>query len=345
MAAVVPIAQYVRLHGLTADDLVPLARKLVSRLSASPPAPFADAFNRLQHNETFGTGGSQSVGGTTRFAAELRKREGAELHCFASEQLAAVRWPEAKIFASETIAWWERAPVQQRLALPSAFLSLAAPAIQKINGSRLSIYAPAPIAASGGHRTIYNVARHLSRIGLNVEIFLEGVGAGIECVEDYLAGTPAIIHTRWHRHISAEVVFATIAHSSQFINEVDANLKAYLVQDFEASFNPMSDAYLLNENSYNQGNHHFTVGNWLAHLIRYNHGAAATPAGLGTDVSVYKPIKGIEREQAVCFLFQPDKPRRAPLIGISALQILKQKMPDAKIYVYGSDHPLNVSFP
>ncbi|MCP5613371.1 glycosyl transferase family 1, partial [Klebsiella pneumoniae] len=52
--------------------------------------------------------------------------------------------------------------------------------------------------------------------------------------------------------------------------------------------------------------------------------------------NIYKRIPAIKKEKAVCFIYQPDKPRRCSRIGIEALGIVKHCMPDVKIYLYGS---------
>ena len=44
------------------------------------------------------------------------------------------------------------------------------------------------------------------------------------------------------------------------------------------------------------------------------------------------------------FLYQPEKPRRNPSLGIAALRIVKQQHPDTKIYVYGSNAPIYLDF-
>lgn len=346
LATVSALADYIRLHGLTSDSLRPLARALVVSLTASPPAAVATAFNRLEHNETFGTGTTDGGERWDNMADELSRRGGSELHAFADAVLRESRWPQALIHARSVASWWAEAPVGQRCALPLEFLGLARPALQRITGSRLLVYAPPPLTASGGHRTIYNMVRRLSKLGFNPEIFLEGVGDGVEAVERYLDGTSALIHTSWHHNISADLAFATVAHSSQFISRVNAYNKAYLVQDLEALFNPMSDAYVVAENSYTQGHQHYTVGNWLSHVINLNYHAQACPAGLGVDTSVYHPLSRQQpRERAICFLYQPDKPRRTPVLGIDALRLVKQAAPDVTIYVYGSNTPLHLDFP
>ena len=60
------------------------------------------------------------------------------------------------------------------------------------------------------------------------------------------------------------------------------------------------------------------------------------------DTSVYKKLDNVEKENAICFIFQPEKPRRCSNIGIRALLLVKALRPDVKIYLYGSDNDIKL---
>lgn len=343
--AVAPLADYIRLHGLTASDLRPLARDLTIALTTRPPADIADAFMQLRHNESFGMGDAVDVGG--RFdASRLDGKLGSPLHAEALATLSASRWKEAAARQSRVKTWWTGATLEARMSVPAEIAIAQAPAVVKARCGKLSVFAPSPLIASGGHRTIFNVVRRLQSIGFDPEIHLEGIGDGIGVVEDYLGGTSATIHTSWRQAQPADVALATIAHSAVHVaREVDAHHKAYLVQDFEALFNPMSDGYLVAENSYFCGLQHCTIGNWLTHLLSIDYGASAFPAGLGVDAALYGRSAGDRRSYpTVTFLYQPDKPRRAPALGIAALRLVKAAMPEVRILLYGSDLPIRLDF-
>ena len=62
------------------------------------------------------------------------------------------------------------------------------------------------------------------------------------------------------------------------------------------------------------------------------------------DQKVYKKLNNVEKENAICFIYQPDKPRRCSMVGIEALGIVKFLRPDIKIYLYGSTIKGNVWF-
>jgi glycosyltransferase involved in cell wall biosynthesis len=209
---------------------------------------------------------------------------------------------------------------------------------------KIAIFAPPPIIGSGGHRTIYNLARKFIQSGCEVYCFIENYGDGIEVVEDYLGGEPAFIHVGWPSNMIFDLAIATIAHSAQAVSKMKgAKHKAYLVQDFEAWFNPVGDSYTIAENSYTYGLIHFTVGNFLTHVLKTQYCAKGIPAGLGIDTTIYFD-KMQKRERAIAFLYQPEKPRRNSLLAINALRIVKQHDPNIKIYVYGSNEPIHLDF-
>ena len=109
-------------------------------------------------------------------------------------------------------------------------------------------------------------------------------------------------------------------------------------------FEPMGDGYLWNEESYTYGLRHITIGHWLTHLLRQRYRAAAVPAGLGVDTALYRPRPEIAREDAICFLYQPEKPRRAPRHAMEALFLVKQRLPGTRIYLYGSPQAAELNF-
>lgn len=345
LAAVPYLARYVSLHGLTAEQLRPLARDVTVGLINLPPPEISDLFVQLEHNETFGTGDFETVGGVNvwdRLHADASSRD---VHYELESWLNSVRWKEGAIRQSRTLEWWSRASANTKAAVPMAMSKVLSPSVLKVTGDRLAIYAPGSLRASGGHRTIFNVTRSLAEVGFRPYIFADGIGDGVGVIEEYLAGTSARIHTSWSHSVPASVAFATIAHSAEFVrSSVDAKHKFYLVQDAEALFNPMGDAYVVAENSYAQELDHITIGNWLTHVIQTQYQAPAFPAGLGVDTDIYQLNNDVARENAICMLYQPEKPRRGNALAIAALDLVKKKMPGVKVYLYGSNDRVETPF-
>ena len=55
-------------------------------------------------------------------------------------------------------------------------------------------------------------------------------------------------------------------------------------------------------------------------------------------------IDNIKKENAICFVYQPEKSRRCDYIGLKALRIVKTLRPDIQIYLYGSNAPASFEF-
>jgi len=338
------IARYVGIHGLHSQDLQGLGVHLVKELLKSPPPTFCDAFFGLEHNETFGAGEVETLGSFDDTLTGLKDLDGSRIHASVQSLLNGTRWVDGLLNLPRVKTALSSLSDRQKLHLPSkAFLSLDE--IDSVAGKVVGFFVPAPLVGSGGHRTIFNLARKFHEFGCELYIFLEQEGAGISVVEDYLAGADAHIFTQWHKHIPLDIAVATIAHSARFVASLELSKeKFYLIQDFEAMFNPVGDGFHLAEQSYIYPTHNLTVGNWLTHVLREEFSATATPAGLGVDTNVYHVENEIDKEDAICFLYQPEKARRCPQLAIHALRLVKIERPDVKIYVYGSDAPVDLDF-
>lgn len=340
------ICEYVRLHGLIAEDIRGLARFRTNALLNKPSPVIADAFFKLHHNETFGTGTATDMSLMAELVQSGASYDSHKLHFHLKEALKNAHWKAGLLSLPQVKSIYIDSCAEKRLALPVDFRAQIDSKIIGRHGvsPKVAIYAPSPIVGSGGHRTIYNMARRLAKLGMEIYIYLESEGAGVASVEHYLQGTPAHIHIGWSQSVPVDFALATIAHSASYVSQHNCPHKGYLVQDYEAAFNPLSDGYVVAENSYCQGLSHFTIGNWLSHVLKNQFGVKAIAAGLGVDTDIYKPLPTVHKGKAVCFLYQPDKPRRTPDLGIAALRLLKQARPDVTIYVYGSDLPINLDF-
>lgn len=344
LAMVPKFLDYVRLHGLTSQDLKVYAQKVCDDIIFNPPRLIAEAFYQLEHNEEFGTGKSDAQYIAANALEKLSSLEGNDLHFELDRLLKFCRWPEAFAQLPDVQKHLRSLTPSQQLNLPSKlFVQLLGESYSR--GMKVGFFVPGPLVGSGGHRTIFNLARKFYEFGAELYIFLESEGAGIDAVHNYLQEAKAHIFTQWHKHFELDIAFATIAHSARFVYEMPrAKYKAYLIQDFEAMFNPMGDGYHIAEQSYIYPTINFTVGNWLTHVLKKQFGVSATPGGLGCDTETYFPIDNVQKEKAICFLYQPEKPRRSPQLAIHALRLVKKQHPDVKIYVYGSDAPINLDF-
>lgn len=341
LAAVPALARYVKLHGLMAGDLRDLNREVAGDLLATPPAVIADVFGRLEHNETFGVGAVEAMD-DLGFAEVSETKPGPELHNGLTTWLGT-RWPEGMSRQSIVTDWWRSAAPEALASAPLPISRARFPAIVRGTGSRLAVYVPAPLEASGGYRTIMNTVKALVDVGFNAEIYVETVEGTGDLLDRYIGDMPATIVSSWAVQKTPTLALATIAHSAGFVaSAIPAHYKGYLVQDDESVFHPLSEASIRAENSYSYGLHHFTIGNWLTHLIRNKYGVPAYPAGFGIDTGIYRVLEDIRREQAICILYQPEKTRRASDIALRAAEIVKRIRPQTEVYVYGSPHAPNL---
>ncbi len=201
---------------------------------------------------------------------------------------------------------------------------------------------PSLLEGSGGHRTLLQHADTLQRHGHRCAIYLENPesysdAAWRKDIKRLFGYDFEEVHAGWGDIRPADLVFATVWYSARRVRDLPFPCaRAYFVQDFEAQFNPMGDGYLMAENSYRYGLHPVTIGRWLpARLAREFH-VEARYFDFCADLSIYRRLPDVKREKAVCFIYQPDKPRRCAELGIEALGIVKHHMPEVKIYLYGS---------
>lgn len=204
---------------------------------------------------------------------------------------------------------------------------------------------PSVLEGSGGHRTIFSHMQYLCENGYECHAYIEPQGldafntpeAKKRQIIDWFGHTDATIHLGFDVDQPFDLLFATVWYSAQFVAAVPQPCpKAYFIQDYEAWFNPMGDGYILAEQSYQLGLTPVTIGHWLSARMGGQFGIASSCFDFAADLDIYRPRPEVPRENAVCFIYQPEKPRRCPKIGGDALFLLKQMMPEVTIYTYGS---------
>ncbi len=329
-----------RFVAFTHDSLRMIAREAFRAFVDRPAPGIAAMFQKLNHNETFGTGKVQSM---SYDLAKLDAEQPADLHAGVRKILAMTPWPEAWTRADSTRKAIADLPLDFRLALPRHSGLVRAPAVVRSLGESIAIYAPPPIAGSGGHRTIYMLARALDAAGYRVDLFSEARG-NFEYKEQELFGSDIRLHDSWQAGVTPSAAFATIWNSAGYLVEFLPKdvPKFYFIQDLEAVFNPLSDGYLRAENSYTLGLNAICVGRWLPHVLRSQYGIGAATGGLGVDTGIYHPISNPQlirqfpRRNEIAVLYQPEKWRRAPELCLAALDLVKRQRPDVVISFYGS---------
>ncbi len=195
---------------------------------------------------------------------------------------------------------------------------------------------------SGGHRTIFQNMNYLAENDYKCDLYVIGktdneTGEQIkERIErDYFA-LEGDVYVGEILHKKYDAAIATFHTTVKIVEELDIPKKMYFIQDFEPWFFPMGENYLEAQKSYKYGLDGISIGRWLANKIQVEFGAKMRHFSFCADQDIYKRDEDVERENAVCFIYQPDKPRRCAELGLRALQIVKKERPDTKIYLYGS---------
>ncbi|MEK5206056.1 glycosyltransferase family 4 protein [Psychrobacillus sp. FSL H8-0510] len=211
---------------------------------------------------------------------------------------------------------------------------------------------PYPIEGSGGISNIFYNMNYLSSKGFECHAYVEnpdGKKNDKELrmhIENYFGAISGEIFAGFNVKHKYDLIFATAWYTAKIVRDLNQDCKkAYFVQDFEAYFNPMGEGYLLAENSYTYGLKAVTIGKWLTNKLNSEYNNDSKYFDFCADTSIYYPMPTVRKEKAVCFVYQPDKPRRSSAMGIEALGIVKHRLPDVKIYLFGSELRHHVWFP
>jgi WsaF, C-terminal domain len=202
-------------------------------------------------------------------------------------------------------------------------------------------FVPRLLEGAGGHRNIVDHLRMLIDVGHECHIYVEDDGSSEKAVRamyerSYGPGKETV-YRGFAVHHDYDLGFGTMWYTAPYVLSLtNVRRAAYFVQDFECLFNPMGDGYLMAQDSYRLGIPTVTLGRWLTAKLTKEYGSRARYFEFTVEDTIYHPLPDTTRENAICFVFQPDKPRRCCLIGADVLRIVKSRCPDTTIYLYGS---------
>lgn len=200
---------------------------------------------------------------------------------------------------------------------------------------------PGLLKGSGGHRTIIQNVNALMKDGYKCDIYVEDYENLLptqlsSLINEYYGECHADVFSGWTLTKKYDMLIATAFNTVETVMKADCKKKLYFVQDFEPYFFAMGDYYVMAENTYKYDINTITIGKWLTSKMQNDYNLKSTYFNFCADLNVYKPLKNIEKENAICYIFQPAKPRRCDKIALKALQIVQKIKPDLKIYLYGS---------
>lgn len=212
--------------------------------------------------------------------------------------------------------------------------------LSQLKRKSIAVVFPYPVKGSGGHRTVIQNVNSLIQYGHLVDLYVGEDYVSTDqdlknMIEKFYGKCLANVYVGIRLRKEYDLIFATAWTTAEAVKYLEAPKKAYFIQDYEPWFEPMGNNYIVAENSYKYGFHFITIGKWLCQKISKEFNQPARFFDFCADLNTYKKLD-IEKENAVCFVYQPEKWRRCTELGMQALKIVKKEMPDLKIYLYGS---------
>jgi hypothetical protein len=119
---------------------------------------------------------------------------------------------------------------------------------------------------------------------------------------------------------------ATLYSTAKFVKNSSVPIKVYHIQDLEYSFFPLNSNYIEADLSYQLGLIPITFGKWMTKILMDKYGTlGAYHVDIGADPNKYYVDTNIEKVNAICCLFQPEKNRRLYSLLLDSLKILHIK--------------------
>jgi O-antigen biosynthesis protein len=195
-----------------------------------------------------------------------------------------------------------------------------------------------PSPGSGGHTTLFRVVNYLEANGYKNRIYFYDVYGGdhryyegivrryykfygpVGRVENGMENAHAVVATGWP---TAYAVF----------NSRCAGKRFYFIQDYEPYFYAPGTSSFLAKSTYQMGFHGITIGRCFTKQLA-DCGMQVDSFEYGCDLSQYRRKENSKRS-GVVFYARPETPRRGTELGLVALQLLHQRLPDVPIHLYG----------
>jgi O-antigen biosynthesis protein len=219
----------------------------------------------------------------------------------------------------------------------------------------VAVVIPPFARGSGGHASIFQLMRGLEEMGHTCSIWMfDPLGrhaaerAAVlrrRIVEEFVP-LEAPVFKGFDDWFGADVVVATgweTAFPSVLLEGCHA--RAYLVHDHEPEFFAMSAEAMWAEQTYSLDLYPISASTWLRDLMRERYGREGSWFRFGVDHAVYRPRRIERRRDTVMFYARYYTPRRAVPLGLLALDELWRRRPDLRIVLFGSEEPLDTTFP
>ena len=213
-----------------------------------------------------------------------------------------------------------------------------------MNGiKRVAWVVPSISAGSGGLRTIFNHVAHMASLGIEVSVHVVSDPMNRQSeneIRDILQNSYGLtgieVFSKPQLDNGYDLAIATSFDSVSPVAKCGCPRKMQFGQDLERLFFPMNDMWLMADNAFGQALPTVTIGRWLAAKLAEVYGTRAVPYDFCADKTVYHPLEQMQKEDAICVLYQPEKPRRASQLLLSAVGTFCLARPETKVYFYGS---------
>lgn len=244
---------------------------------------------------------------------------------FLLPQLAPAQVPPAR--AAQRTRWFPRVARRGRLIL--------------------NWLVPEPFPGAGGDIGLFRMIRNFAEFGHDCQVYVVTYEAMKTLstaeiranIRQHFGETPATYH-RFEGFIgNADASFATFWPTVENLTGLlKGGCRYYLVQDFEPTFYPDDPLHSERaENTYRAGLRCITLGPWLTRLLRQRYRAQADFFDFAVDREIYSPRPAARVKQLrVCFYARSSTRRRAYDIGIKALQLVKERLPEVKVELFGA---------
>lgn len=310
--------------------------KVLNNIVFDPVKEVAQMYFKLKHNEEFGVGKYVNKNGKFNYMNLVLAPVSSKYRNKFRESIINSTWNQGYLKIN-------------KLGILNNHYKKKIYNFSKIGKKKIAWFLPTIIKGSGGHRTIIQNANALVKAGYSCDLYFdEDFYSTSESMKNllikYFGECLCNVYVGSVLREKYDLVFATHAVlTADYVKNCDCENKAYFIQDFEPWFVPMGEMYIDMEKTYNYNLKGVSIGRWLAHKIENEYNTKMKYFNFCADLNIYKPLKNIEKEDAICFIYQPEKPRRCSNLGIQALRLVKKIRPEIKIYLYGSTADANIS--
>ena len=242
------------------------------------------------------------------------------------------------------VAHHEYEVIARLLAQGPAPLAEPVPGMADKQPLRIALIIPPFRRGSGGHNLIFQIFVRLERMGHVCSVWhvdphseqTEGAAVIREGIREHFAPIEAPVFKGFGDWYGADVVLATswiTAYHALLLDHVRSRI--YLVNDHEPEFFATSVESHYAAQSYSYGMPVIAGSPWLRELTAERYGAQATHFDYGVDHDVYRPRLVARRRDTVAFYARLSTARRAVVLGVLAMQILKQRRPEVRVVFFG----------